>query len=400
MTRSPSKTIAHVIDSLGTVGGAEQQLVQLLSRFRDPRLSHALVCLYETPADASRRHLVPSTVAVHHLFGPGIRRSTRWSNVRRLNSLLRGLDPALIHCSLPNASLAARVVGRLRHIPVVETLVNISHEEVRTEDNPQVTPLKLAFHRWIDRMTMPFVARFQAISPTAARSWMEVVGINRDLIRIIPRGIDLERFQGLSRSAARHDLGAELALAHDAFVLLNLGREQPQKGQRFLLEAMTEITARIPQAVLLLAGSPGLHSRELRQTAEGLGLGNRIVFLGRRADIPRLLAASDVFVFPSLYEGLGVSLLEAMAAGLPVVTTDRPPMSEIVQTGINGLLIPAGDPAALATAVVHLAEDPPTRSRLGEAAKRTVTSQFNIEGVVRQVEGLYLEVLGLETPPT
>jgi glycosyltransferase involved in cell wall biosynthesis len=112
------------------------------------------------------------------------------------------------------------------------------------------------------------------------------------------------------------------------------------------------------------------------------------------------LAASDVFVFPSLYEGLGVSLLEAMAAGLPVVTTDRPPMNEIVQTGINGLLIPAGDPAALATAVVHLAEDPPTRSRLGEAAKRTVTSQFNIEGVVRQVEGLYLEVLGLETPPT
>jgi glycosyltransferase involved in cell wall biosynthesis len=394
MTDSQPRFVLHVIDSLGNVGGAEQQLVEQLRRFSDRRLRHSVVCLYNTGPSQSRQALVPSTVSLYHLFPTNERKPTRWQTQQRLNSLVRQLQPDLIHCSLPDASLASRIVARRRKLPLIETLVNISHERVRTEGNPSVTPLKLAFHRLLDRATMRSVTRFQAISPAVAESWSRVVGLPQGRMSVIPRGIDLAAFAGIDRKVARRVIRAELSLPESALILLNLGREQPQKGQRFLIEAMSRIVESVPEAVLLIAGSPGLHSQVLRQNVADRGLRATVRFLGRREDIPQLFGASDLFVFPSLYEGLGVSLLEAMAAGLAVITTDRPPMSEVVDNGLTGVLVPPGDPTALAEAVLALAGDPSARQRMGEAARSVVAARFSIASTARQVEQLYSEVLG------
>jgi glycosyltransferase involved in cell wall biosynthesis len=394
MTDSQPRLVLHVIDSLGNVGGAEQQLVEQLRRFSDHRFRHSVACLYDTGASQSRQALLPETVSLYHLVATTERKPSRWQTQQRLDSLVLQLQPDLLHCSLPDASLAARIVARRRKLPLIETLVNISHERVRTQDNPSVTPIKLAFHRLLDRATMQGVTRFQAISPAVAESWNRVVGLSTARISVIPRGIDVGAFADIDRGNARRIIRAELSLPESALILLNLGREQPQKGQRFLIEAMSRIVESVPEAILLIAGSPGLHSQILRQNVSERGLETAVRFLGRRQDVPQLFGASDLFVFPSLYEGLGVSLLEAMAAGLAVITTDRPPMSEVVDNGLNGVLVPPGDPTALAEAVLELAGDPSARQRMGEAARSVVAARFSIDSTARQVEQLYSEVLG------
>jgi glycosyltransferase involved in cell wall biosynthesis len=126
---------------------------------------------------------------------------------------------------------------------------------------------------------------------------------------------------------------------------------------------------------------------------ERLGLSDRVILLGRRSDVPRLLGAADVFVFPSLFEGLGVSLLQAMGRGLPVVTTDRRPMSDVVSDGVTGLLVPAEDAAAIASAVAHLHADPALRARLGAAARGEVATHYDADEIAARVERFYLSAL-------
>jgi glycosyltransferase involved in cell wall biosynthesis len=399
---NPTTTVLHVIDSLGVVGGAEQQLVANLGRFSDRRLSHHLACVY-VDAHETRHDQVPVGVKVSYLYPAGERPGSRLDVTRRLDRLVVELGltgwgrlPGLLHGSLAVAGLAARLVGMRRRIPVVESLVNISHEPVRTVDNPAVSAPKLAMHRLLDRVTMRGVTRFHALSDEVARSWIDTVGLRPDRIRVIPRGIDLAELDaGGARDLARSALAAELSLAPTDFIVLAVGRHEAQKGHRYLVEAMPSIIAQVPSAVLVIAGQPGSATAGLEQTVAELGLAARVRLLGRRTDVPRLLAAADVFAFPSLFEGLGVSLLQAMGRGLPCVTTNRPPMSSVVEDGRTGLLVPARDPAALAEAIVRLATAPALAAALGAAARAEAQARYSLDTVAAAVERLYLEAAGL-----
>lgn len=389
------RDVVHVIDSLGRSGGAEQQLIANLRRFGDERLRHRILCLYEGHGDTRRRE-VPDGVEVEYLSAGGARIRNRLVLIGKVHSYVRRRAPDLIHCTLPDAALAARVAGRIRGVPVIETLVNISHEAVRTEDNPVVTPTKLAGHRLVDRWTMRWVARFQALSRAVADSWVEEVAIPRDRIVVIPRGVDAgEARSAESRQQVRAELLAELGLDEEAFLILNIGRQVAQKGQIHAIRAMPSVLDQVPSAAFVSAGSEGGATAVLREDIDRLGIDDRVRFLGVRDDIPRLLAAGDVFVFPSLYEGLGVSLLEAMAAGLACVTTDRRPMTEVVSHEVNGLVAPARDSSAIASALIRLARDPDLRSRLGSQARRDVIARYDSDDVARQVEALFLETLNL-----
>ena len=277
---------------------------------------------------------------------------------------------------------------------MVESLVNISHEPVRVTDNPGVTRLKLEGHRLLDRVTMRTVTRFQALTPAVAESWQRVVGLRSDRIEVIPRGIDLAELDaGGSRAEARRSVLSELGLTEHDFLVVAVGRVEPQKGHRYLIEAMPDILGQVPDAVLLVAGRPGASSTMVDGLIDQLGLADRVKLLGRRSDVPRLLGAADVFVFPSLFEGLGVSLLQAMGRALPVVTTDRRPMSDVVEDGITGVLVPTENPAAIATAVARLFNDPAERARLGGAARAEVAARYNADEVAASVERFYLKAL-------
>lgn len=385
--------VVHVIDSLGRSGGAEQQLIANLRRFDDERLRHRVLCLYESRGDTRRRD-VPNGIDVEYLFAGGRRTRNRLILIGSVLLHLRKRVPDLIHCALPDAALAARVAGRMCGVPVIESLVNISHELVRTQDNTAVTPAKLAVHRVVDRLTMRWVTRFQALSQEVRDSWNAQVALPGERIAVIPRGVDVNEIQAPeNRQRVRADLLTELGLDEETFVMVNIGRQVAQKGQIHAIRAMSSVLEHIPSAVFLFAGSEGGATTTLRETVARLGIGDKVRWMGVREDIPRLLAAGDVFVFPSLYEGLGVSLLQAMAAGLACVTTDRRPMTEVVSHEINGLLVPAQDSAAIAAAVIRLAGDSSLRRRLGEQARADVVARYNADDIAKQVERLYLETL-------
>ncbi|MDH5293467.1 MAG: glycosyltransferase family 4 protein, partial [Acidimicrobiia bacterium] len=317
--------ILHVINRFGTSGGAENQLFNNLRAFTDRSLSHSVVYIFRRDVEDP----LPD-VDKHGLFEVGASPRRR-QIISALDDHVTAAKPDLIHCSLADAALASRVVGRRRGIPVVESLVNISHDPVRTQDNPSVNLLKLAGHRLLDRFTMRSVDHFHALTKAVAKSWMDNIGIPPEKITVIPRGIDLESIDGAASGAGVRE---SIGVPADAVMLLNVARQEPQKGQRYLLEAMPAILSRHPDAVAVFAGRDGNSSKLLRELVTRHDLADRVRFLGVRDDVPALLAAADVFVFPSLFEGLGVSLLEAMAAGgAACATSDAVPFDEIIDPG-------------------------------------------------------------------
>ena len=384
--------ILHVTNSLGVNGGAEQQLVSNLRRFADTRLSHGLVALFEEDEGALRTNAIPDSIPIEFLYRNGERSSGRRDIARRLASAVERIKPDLIHCSVSDASLASRVVGRRHHIPVVETLVNISHEPVRAIDNPNVRPWKLMVYRLIDRYTMRSVDRFHALTPAVAESWQRVVGLPADKMVVIPRGVDLDAVVStLDRDRARSRLFAELGVEGDPLVVLNVGRQTSQKGQRYLIEAMDDVWSS-HDAILVIAGQSGTNSAEL---AAMVGDRAQAHIVGARDDVPDLMAAADVFVFPSLFEGLGVSLLEAMAHSLPVVTTNVAPMNGIVTHRRTGILVPPRDAVAVAAAIDELATDGLLARSLGQAAHTHVATDYRLDEAAAAIEHLYADVLGL-----
>ncbi|MDP8971487.1 MAG: glycosyltransferase family 4 protein, partial [Actinomycetota bacterium] len=185
---------------------------------------------------------------------------------------------------------------------------------------------------------------------------------------------------------------AALGLSHNDEVIINVARQEYQKGQRHLLEAVRLLLPTRPRLILLVAGRTGHASAELEDACRKDGLGGRVRLLGYRHDIPELLAAADVFAFPSLYEGLGGALIEAMALGLPVVASDLPAIREVVVEGGNAVLVPAGAPHELATAIAKLLEDPGKARAFGARSRQIFDEQFTMDHSARQMTELYHQV--------
>jgi glycosyltransferase involved in cell wall biosynthesis len=209
-------------------------------------------------------------------------------------------------------------------------------------------------------------------------------------VRRVYHGIEPPVTQTLEREGQqiRRDLG----IGQDAFVVGNVGRLAPQKGQRHLIAAMPLLLERVPNAHAVIAGAGDLEEY-LRDLALELGAAERVHVLGPRRDVPALMHAMDVFAMPSIWEGFGLVLLEAMAAGRPVVASRVATIPEVVLDGETGLLVPAGDPLALADALAQLAGDPEGARTMGEAGRERLRLHFSIEKMVGDTEMLYREVL-------
>lgn len=385
--------ILHVINRYGWSGGAESQLSKNLAFFNDANLSHTVVALYDQHEPLSvRSH---SEGDVEYLFDEEDRPS-RAEIHRALYRRVREIQPDLIHCTLADSALASRIVGFTTGIPVLESLVNISHEEVRAVDSQAVTSWKLRAHGLIDRTTMKAVKRFHALTHAVADSWSRQTGIPPQRITVIPRGVDLSEFDLNRRRQFRSEVRNELEVNADTRILLNTARQEPQKGQRYLLEAMPAVLREFPDCVLVMAGRTGQTSSALDDITRQLGLDSNVMQVGVRADIPRLLLAADVFVFPSLFEGLGVSLLEAMASAAPSVVTDAPALKEVVEPNEAALVVPIRDSKALSEAVIRILSDQDLAEELGRRGRRSVEDRFRIEDTSAQMETLYRELGGLD----
>ncbi|MBA2338744.1 MAG: glycosyltransferase [Acidimicrobiia bacterium] len=197
-----------------------------------------------------------------------------------------------------------------------------------------------------------------------------------DRITVVGRGRDPDRLGTPSpgrTAAARIALG--LSAAHQ--VVVAVGRQEYQKGHRHLVDAFGLMAGSHPDAVLVIAGRQGKATADLEAQIERLGLGGRVRLLGHRGDVAEVLAAADVFAFPSLYEGLGGALIEAMALGVPIVASDLAALREVVRSGENADLVPPADPAALAQALSALLDDEPRRQAYGARSRQLFEQSFD-----------------------
>ena len=240
----------------------------------------------------------------------------------------------------------------------------------------------------------------------AVASALQESGVKRNHIEVIPSGIDCDRFRPPSESE-RIRRRSELGLGADDVAIATVAALEPRKGHRYLLEALAAIAkdgsppgerlaeAGAKQSPLkcFIAGDGSLKDVLIRHSALS-GLGSTVMFMGQVADPCALYHAADMFVLPSLKEGLGVALLEAMACGLPAVGTDSSGIRDSIHDGVNGFLVKPADPIALAKALQTLAASPDLRARMGSQARQRALSGFSIVESARRMLEVYWRVLG------
>ena len=374
--------VLYVINGLGT-GGAERSLAEMLPRLRQRGVNSRIVCLYAKP-EGVHGDVAKSDVEIDFLNAKSL-----LGRVRELRGLFKRQRPDLIHTTIIEADIVSRIAAARTGIPVLTSLVNTSYSDARLVD-PNVRAWKLKLIQRIDGWTARrLTSRFHAITEAVKAAAIKDLGIDAEKITVIPRGRERSRL-GQSSLERRQQVRANLGIGDQTRVLINVGRQEYQKGQEFLLSAFEQLLDQHDDILLLIAGRKGSASAALDQRlADSRKLSTRVRMLGHRNDVPDLLAASDIFVFPSLYEGLGGALIEAMALGLPIVASDVPAVREVVVDQENALLVPPTDAGQLGQAIHQLLEAPELRKQFRQRSETIFEDRFTLDHVVEEVAKLY-----------
>ena len=254
---------------------------------------------------------------------------------------------------------------------------------------PYLTPMQTRVQRQICR-----IATRVLVNANSVKDWLLEQGFDPARIVVIPNGVDLARFdEPIDRDAIRRELG----LAPGTPIVMVVSRLNQLKGLEDFLESAALLAPAFPALRFLVVGEAKLgdvqYLKVLTGLASDLGIRDKVFFLGLRSDVPALLASTTVSVMPSLNEALSNVLLESMAAGAPTVATRVGGTPEAMVDGVNGRLVPPGQPAAMAKAIAHLLNDPEAAAALGRAARRSVEDRFSVGRMVQSTEQLYMSLL-------
>lgn len=368
-----TRRVLHLVRALH-VGGLERVVLNLLEGLAVRGWSCHLGCLVETGrwADQAR---------VEGRWMGDLDRHTRARTVWSLARYLRQHHIALLHTHNSQAHLFGVAAGRLANVPVVHT----KHGQNWPDDPRWV---------WISRQASRWTRYIVAVSEDIARIVRDIERVPVRKVRTIPNGIDLRPFQASPevRAEWRQQRRRELGFPPDVFVVGSVGRLAWEKHYDLLLLALARALAHTREMRLLLIGEGPERSR-LEAQATTLGIVSLCALPGHRDEISSWLCAMDVFCLCSRTEGLSVTLLEAGAAGLPAVVTRVGGNSEIIRHDETGLVVPPGDPEALAEALILLWNRADLRRQYGGAAARRIAQYYGQGLMVERYEALYEQVL-------
>jgi glycosyltransferase involved in cell wall biosynthesis len=298
-------------------------------------------------------------------------------NLRKTVGLLRESRTEVLHLHLTGYTGGrwALLAARLACVPAVLCTLQIVPEQ------------RSAFHLRLEwRVLGRSIDWIVAVSEITRQRLVDFLDLPANKVVVVPNAVELDRY-AQPDSLSRIEVLGSVGIPASALVIGSAARLAPQKGLSYLIDAVPEICAREPTVHVVLIGDGPLRA-QLEAQADRLGVEDRVHFVGFTKDVPRWLNALDVFVLPSLFEGLPLSILEAMAAGLPVVATAVDGTPEAVDDGVTGILIPPEDSRAIAEAVLRLLQNPKLRTEQGRAARERA-GQFSLETLAQRISGLY-----------
>lgn len=377
--------ILHLIPTL-TSGGAERLLVDVVCNTSKEDFEHIVCVINKADFFASQLHrygckIIPLNEFEKHPF-----LSSSW----KLRKIINRHKPDIIQSWLYDANITARLakIGKPK-IPLI-TSIHSPDYDAETIKAGNWSSYKVEVLRIIDkitaRMTKP---HFVCCSQFVAGSYQKNLGVNPSDISVI---YNLVNPKNLSCEADEPNLIRQsLDIPEDGFIYINVGRLDPPKGQAYLLKAFQKVLLQIPQAYLVLIGA-GPSETDYKELAKSLKIDRRVRFLGRKKGIGAYLEMADVFVFPTLFEGFGIALVEAMSKGLPCVATRLDVIREIIDDKVSGLLVAPRSEEEIAEAMIRLYKDPELAKSLGQQAYKKAENQFFSDVIIPKWNKLYLDV--------
>jgi glycosyltransferase involved in cell wall biosynthesis len=348
--------------------GGAKQVVYLLSGLHQYGVESRLVCPHGSAVGEAVRQ-IGTTVEEIPMGG-----DLDLGLIFRLKRSIQRFNPDLVHI---HSRRGADIMGG-----IAARMVGTKSVLSRRVDNPE--------HPWMVRSKYRLYDRVIAISQGIA-DVLSQEGVPSQKLVCVRSAVDVDLYQQRCDKAWFRE---EFGLAEDALVIGVAAQLIPRKGHRYLLEAMPRLVRAFPQLHLLLFGKGALRTT-LEQQIEALQLQQYVTLTGFRDDLPQLLPCLDLLVHPALMEGLGVALLQAASAGLPIVAVDAGGMPEAVEDGVSGLLVPPGNGEALASAIHRLLDDETLRRRMGESGREKMQRGFSVEQMVLGNLVVYRDLLGI-----
>jgi glycosyltransferase involved in cell wall biosynthesis len=361
--------------------GPDRQILQLIRPLRERAISVDVLVLYRQPAEGSPLHPLVARARERGAGAEQILDSGRWSRpvLAQVRHRIRSGGYDLLHTHEYKGNLIGGWLAWRLGVPSIASMRGYTD---------RTFPLRI--YKWLDLgVTLRLFTRIVTVSEAVRRQVLRA-GYPAWRVLTLHDAVDATTFS-LDRVQAGARVREEFGCTTDHLLVCAVGRLSPEKGHGLLLAAFREVIAAVPEARLVLAGDGPLRSR-LQAQAAGWGLSDHVTFAGYRDDVEAIIAVSDLLVMPSLREGFGDPIIEAMALCKPVIASRVGGIVEIVRDGETGLLVPPGDPDALALAIVNLLRDPQARERMGLQGRQVALREFSVGRLADGLAKLYNEL--------
>ena len=387
--------VLHIITRFDKGGSAQNTFLTLLG-LKKQNFNPCLIAGLSLESEMKNEEMKSKEIDIKRLESEDIDFIQCPALVRKINiikdfkaffdiwKLIKKNKPLIVHTHSSKAGLLGRLAAKFAGIPII---VHTPHGHVFFG---YFGPLKTKIFIILEKLASRITDKIVALTNREKEDHLRLRIANDDKFIIIHSGIDLKKFKELSFNE-KQNLKRDLGIPENILIIGTAGRLEPVKGPEFLIEAAKYIISKYPNTHFLFSGDGHL-KQNLEERASELGIEKNIIFLNWRDDVAKIISIYDVFVLPSLNEGMGRVLVEAMALGKPIVASNIGGIPDLVSHGKNGFLVPPKDPRELANCIQILIEDEEKRAKMGKAGKEIVEN-FTKEKMVEKIAELYKELM-------
>lgn len=378
------KKLLFIQDSLGT-GGAERSNANLWYFLREQNIEIKILVLEHRPVGIENEILEAGFDVTF------LKKESPLKTAKKIAQHIKAFTPDLVHTVLFKATLRARLAKLFASFTLIESLVNCTYDPSRLKDQ-NIAYYKLAAYKLLDKFTAHLFGNYYLpITHTVKKHYQAYLGLNPNKMKVIFRGRKANFFD---KEGERTKIAKNEKLDLNKIWLLQVGRQEFQKGHIHTLKALSLLPQNLKSKIeMVFLGREGNASKKLQEYLNQNELALSYHFLGHRSDVAQFMKASDVFLFPSLYEGLGGSLIEAQAAAMPIICSDIPVLNEVVEKGKNALMFEAENEQEFSKKIQELIENPELRKDMGGHSLERFNKLFQIDKIHGEMLRFYQSVL-------